>query len=58
MANMQKQRRNGARTGGFREKPEFEQKVIDIRRVARVVAGGRRFRFRVSLVIGDQKGRV
>lgn len=58
MANIQKQRREGGRSAGFREKPEFEQKVIDIRRVARVVAGGRRFRFRVSLVIGDRKGRV
>lgn len=58
MANIQKQRRESGRGGGFREKPEFEQKVIDIRRVARVVAGGRRFRFRASLVIGDQKGRV
>lgn len=42
----------------FREKPEFEQKVIDIRRVTRVVAGGRRFRFRAALVIGNRKGKV
>ncbi|MBU1179211.1 30S ribosomal protein S5 [Patescibacteria group bacterium] len=41
-----------------REKPEFDQKIIDIRRVARVVAGGRRFSFRVTIVIGDRKGRV
>lgn len=37
---------------------EFEQKVIDIRRVTRVVAGGRRFGFRVTVVVGDMKGRV
>lgn len=45
---------------GFKleEKSEFEQKIIDISRVTRVVAGGRRFRFRVALVIGDLKGRV
>ena len=40
------------------EKPEYEQKLIDIRRVARVVAGGRRFNFRVTLVIGNRKGNV
>lgn len=41
-----------------REKPEFEQKLVDLRRVARVVAGGRRFSFRATVVIGDRKGRV
>lgn len=37
---------------------EFEEKVIDIARVTRVVKGGRRFRFRATVVIGDGKGRV
>lgn len=41
-----------------REKPEYEQKLIDLRRVARVVTGGRRFSFRASLVIGNRKGDV
>ena len=41
-----------------REKSEFEQKVLDIRRVARVVAGGKRFRFRATVILGDHKGRV
>lgn len=40
-----------------REK-EFEQKIIDLARVARVVAGGRRFRFRVAVVVGNRKGKV
>jgi small subunit ribosomal protein S5 len=41
-----------------RAKPEFDQKIIDIRRVTRVAAGGRRFSFAVSLVAGDRKGRI
>lgn len=44
----------------FRRKPksEFDQKLVDIRRVTRVVAGGRRMRFRVTIVLGDKKRRV
>lgn len=41
-----------------RPKPEFDQKSIAVRRVARVVAGGRRFSFAVAMIIGDKKGRV
>ena len=44
--------------GARREKPEFEQKLLDLARVTRVVKGGRRFRFRATLVIGDRKGKV
>lgn len=42
------------------EKPrsEFDQKIIQLRRVARVVAGGRRFSFSAAVVAGDRKGRV
>jgi len=39
-----------------RAKPEFEQKMLSIRRVTRVVSGGRRFSFSVVLAIGDKKG--
>jgi small subunit ribosomal protein S5 len=48
------------RRGGRQErvKPEFDQKIISIRRVTRVMAGGRRFSFSVSMVIGDKKGKV
>ncbi|MDP3710414.1 MAG: 30S ribosomal protein S5 [bacterium] len=41
-----------------REKSEFDQAVLDVRRTARVVQGGRRFTFRVTVVIGDRNGRV
>lgn len=49
---------NPFKRGAKREKSEFEQKVLDIRRVTRVVAGGKRFRFRATVVLGDYKGRV
>ena len=37
---------------------EFEQVIVDIARVTRVMAGGKRMRFRACVVIGDRKGRV
>ena len=49
----------GGRGGAFeRVKPEFDNKLIQIRRVTRVVAGGRRFAFSVALVAGNRKGSV
>ncbi len=39
-------------------RPEFTQKVIAIRRVARVVAGGRRFSFSAVIILGDKNGKV
>ncbi len=39
-----------------RPKPEFDQKMVSIRRVTRVVAGGRRMTFAVAIAIGDKKG--
>jgi small subunit ribosomal protein S5 len=51
--------RNNRRSQSFnRPKPEFDQKMLSIRRVTRVVAGGRRFSFSVALIAGDKKGGV
>lgn len=52
--------RGGDRRGrqDDRARSEFAQKLIGIRRVARVMAGGRRFNFSVCIVLGDKKGRV
>ena|SRR3972149_5966357 len=54
MANKSEKGKRGMR----REKPEFDQKLLDLARVTRVVKGGRRFRFRATLVIGNRKGKV
>ncbi len=52
-------KRNDRRGSSFgRVKPEFDQKILNIRRVTRVVAGGRRFSFSVALVAGDKKGSI
>ncbi|MEI7741038.1 MAG: 30S ribosomal protein S5 [bacterium] len=50
----------GRREGGRDERPkeEFDQKILELARVTRVTAGGKRMRFRTCLVIGDRKGRV
>lgn len=56
------QRRDNNR-GGDRRTPrgprdEFEGKTLDLARVTRVAAGGRKFRFRATVVVGNKKGKV
>ncbi|HTY12930.1 MAG TPA: 30S ribosomal protein S5 [Candidatus Omnitrophota bacterium] len=40
------------------EEKEFEEKVVQVRRVCKVVTGGKRLGFRVLTVVGDRKGKV
>lgn len=54
---MEKRRRKN-NEGEGRERSEFDQKVVEVKRVTRVTAGGKRMRFRALVVIGDHKGRV
>lgn len=55
--SIREKKSTGRRSSSFNKvKPEFDQKILDIRRVTRVVAGGRRFSFSVAMVAGDKKG--
>ncbi|MBI3634412.1 MAG: 30S ribosomal protein S5 [Candidatus Yonathbacteria bacterium] len=51
-------RGGGRATKTERARPEFDSKMIQIRRVTRVVSGGRRFSFSVAVVAGNRKGSV
>lgn len=51
-------KRRAPRERSDARRQEFDQKIVDIRRVVRVMGGGRRFSFSVAMILGDKKGRV
>ncbi len=58
MANNRRQSRNARFPERQKSPQDYEQKLLDVARVARVTAGGRRFSFRAVVVIGDRAGKV
>jgi len=51
-------KKHRGKSSGRKADKEFEEEVLQIDRVTRVVKGGRRLRFRATVIIGDRKGRV
>ena len=58
MQNDNKKSRKPRRPRRKREPKLYEERVVNINRVTKVVKGGRRFRFSALVVIGDKKGKV
>ena len=56
MAQPEGKRRRGSRAP--KEKPEFDQQIVDLARVTRVTKGGKQMSFRCCVLIGDRNGRV
>lgn len=52
------QRKGRSKSKQPKEKPEFEQTIIDLARVTRVTKGGKQLSFRACVLIGDRKGRI
>ncbi len=55
---MSEQQKNRKKREQKREKPEFDQQILDLARVTRVTKGGKQLNFRCCVLLGDKKGRV
>ncbi len=55
---MSKKKNKKSKKKKGRKKREFDQDLVDLARVVRVIKGGRRLRFRACIVIGNKKGKV
>jgi small subunit ribosomal protein S5 len=55
---MSQDKNRGKRQKPAREKPEFDQTIVDLARVTRVTKGGKQMSFRACVLIGDRRGRV
>lgn len=53
-----KQQKRDRRGRNDKKKDEFDQRILDIARVTRVMAGGKRMNFRACVAIGDKKGKI
>ena len=58
MVDQEKQKQSNEKEFRTEKKEEFESKLLDLTRLAHMKAGGRRFRFRALVIVGNKAGQV